>query len=426
MKHQPTTARSAGRSLAALGLASLAVLLGLIAYKLLGGAALHVRLTDVAGDPGKLRGFTTKLQVVTNTSTVNFLTLRDGELEQTIRHDVRSDERNPNGGGYAEPFFCVGAGQLEQVEANAYESENGTFSEATHFEERSILHLPDGTERQIVWQVFTSQRPEPVRLMNDGTQQYWKLWGTMPDDFGDFPALELPPLTLQGCPCVLLRGAKLDYPAGLYLLQPDDTLAPLYLPPEGSHIYGIQPLLGNTFALLYSDAEGVMHLDYCNEAGQCMDTRTVQTIQRQHNAAEQSAHVQCLPQQKPQEAAFYFGVPDYCLLVLRVDGCQITLWEERAQTEIDDVCYAAFSDDGSRLLVLRQQYESFAGSDYTNYDYYDAERALPTELLLQIYDLQAEKPAYVGKLDCGLRRAWNVPGNRISGNVERYVTAYDL
>lgn len=393
--NKPTKPRNPARSLAALVLATAALLGGWVVFRVAGRGALDARLQNAQGDPAALQGFTLFGQ--TQHQSANALTtytLQDGVWHSETQLDterltgVNDWDYNCNRG----LFRTIDPADRAAVNATAAADDNGDLIATTpRLQYMTTIYLPNHTT--VRFPITSRQGETLVQAYWDSVQGTWTDWRAFDAaDIGEDPGIGQYAIPWQGRYCLTMPRAFDLFTAGIYRvdesltdaqveaqlpqvpvgpdgsLTADETVAygtvtPFYTPEGAAYVDSCLPV-GDLLAVLWADEANTLYCDLVDTAGQCVERRTlagqidveklrINPLPRQR-AGESAFCVTTLPEGKPG-AVWADGTTQ--LVLLRVEDGRLTQFVQQTlpQDSNSSTVFAMLDDSCSRLLLINKE-----------------------------------------------------------------------
>lgn len=422
-----------GHGFGVLAALSLAMVLAAGLWLRLGWQSCRAVLTDLAGDAGKLRGFTVSAAVLDGSDRQEII-LRDGYLESEYHLDGAPAGKDTALYNVADVSCAVAPQAREALNAGltASESDGDLWYSGTTREicEMLTLCLPDDTSLRL--SLGEVQAAEPLTFYcRDGEEKDFRLGGYSGKEFAWLPYRVAPrPLRLGDawgvawgveaaglCPGLYRVTASLTeaqvwtLPADGYAgrdpvlckTTPYGSMEPYYCPKDAQEVLDAF-VLGEGVAVLYLDGDGQTCVDLLDAAGQCTERQTFRALEQE----PQGVSTVLMPRRSADEAVLFLrsylearGEWVGAYLALRVQDGKLAL---AVQTPVEDgdillqtEC-AALNRNGDALLTMRRNVttaESLYGSSTWNDGY-----------LVEVWPLGGTNAVYRGFLDTGLARDW--------------------
>ena len=395
MMNKPTKPRNPARSLAALVLATAALLGGWVVFRVAGRGALDACLQNAQGDPAALQGFTLFGQ--TQHQSANALTtytLQDGVWHSETQLDTEQ-LTGVNNWDYSCTRgldWVIDPADRAAVNATAAADDIGDLiATAPRLQNMVTVYLPNHTT--VRFPIASRQGETLVQAYWDSVQGTWTDWQVFDADVtGNGTTLSHSVIPWQGRYCLTLLRTTDLLTAGIYRvdesltdaqveaqlpqvpvcpdgsLTADETVAygtvtPFYTPEGAVYVDSCLPV-GDLLAVLWADDANTLYCDLVDAAGQCVEHRTL---------AEQSnvemLQINPLPRQRAGEAAFLLdttpqGIADPTsadgttqLVLLRVEDGRLTQFVQQTlpQDSNSSTVFAMLDDSCSRLLLINKE-----------------------------------------------------------------------
>lgn len=412
-------------------------------------SALDITLTDLAGDPAALRGFTMRGQSYFDTAHT-YWDLHDGYLDTSFALDPDlSDDQNRYSarGASLQTLYAVAPESRDSVNANAqrvqYNADNIWMeSTAADFRVMATIYLGGGVLRVALRDVVldapiavkaNTEIPSFVNRTNSGYDYEVDLADAVQDIDTDYSYIAGCVFSLGDGQGLAWRYTVADRKAGLYKATPisyEDlaalpadgkvgdrdvlcattefgALEPFYCPENARQVVCGLPMDDGLTLCVYLDALNKACADLVNAAGKQVD-HTELGIEGGSGAFSVSA----LPRTTDQDAVLKI---DYgsTLVALRVQDGKFVLHQTLStEGDIDlssagvDIYLrnaedAVLNTAGDALLVAAPEYTTVGEANAHN-----SYSAYQTGTLLLVYPLDGSGPSYRGRLDTGAERDW--------------------
>ncbi len=436
------TTRRPGRSLAALALASAAVLAAAAVFRLAGRGALNACLAEPQGDPTALQGFTVQGTVTHSANALTTFSVQDGAFASATVLDPDAEARRADDLGATVSwgqYWSVPQQDLAAVNAAATAEGAELRSRAERLELVYALYLPDGSRVSFQVLSYAGTEPIPVYSYWDGSRG-WQDWGAVDEDaLPERPAVHYEVTRWQGSYYFAWMESAGQMPAGVYrvdeALTAEETAALrdnledgadgpngrasasygaislLYAPQNAARVLGCRPA-GSLMAVLYLDTENALRLDLVDGDGRLQES----LLLAEQVDTETDCEVEPLPCQRAGEAAFL--CPDgpqghYAqrLVIVRVENGRVTkLYNEpyaapstnlAGESWGGELCLAQLDDTGTRLLLVEEVYDVWKWT-VRGYE----ERTLAGSFRLTVQDAAGGKPHYTARLKTDQLSGW--------------------
>ena len=394
MMNKPTKPRNPARSLAALVLATAALLGGWVLFRVAGRGALDARLQNAQGDPAALQGFTLFGQ--TQHQSANALTtytLQDGAFTSETALDTTALT-----GSTDWDYTCsrgldwvIDPADRAAVNATAAADDIGDLiATAPRLVRMITVYLPNHTT--VRFPIATRQGETLVQAYWDPVSGCWNDWQGFEEDT-DRADLGIGQYAVpwQGHYCLTMPRASDLLTAGIYRVDesltdaqveaqlpqvpvgPDGsltadetaaygTVTPFYTPEGAVYVDSCLPV-GDLLAVLWADDANTLYCDLVDASGQCVEHRT---LAGQINV--EKLWINPLPRQRAGEAAFLLdttpqGIADPTsadgttqLVLLRVEDGRLTQFVQQTlpQDSNSGTVFAMLDDSCSRLLLVKK------------------------------------------------------------------------
>ncbi len=415
--------------------------------------ALDITLTDLAGNPAALRGFTMRGQSYFDTAHT-YWDLHDGYLDTSfaLDPDLTDDQYHYSAwGASTQTLYAVTPETRNKVDAAAqrvyaYQDTWQMQSTASHFRVMSEIYIGSGVLRIALRDVTldepitVSANTEVPSYMNRITPQYdyeADFSDELQDTSIDYGYIAGQVFSLGSGQGLALRYTIGDRKAGLYKATPisyDEinalptdgkvgdrdvlsyttefgTLEPFYCPENARQVVCGLPMDDGLTLCVYLDQQNKACADLVNAAGEQADH-----IELGIEGGSGVFTVSALPRTTDRDAVLKI---DYgsALVALRVQDGKFVL--HQALTAAGDIYLrnaedAVLNTAGDALLVATAEYttvgETAPDNSYATYQ---------TGTLLLVYPLDGSGPSYRGRLDTGADRDW---GGQLGGNLYGWST----
>ena len=418
-------------------------------------SALDVTLTDLAGDPAALRGFTMRGQSYFDTAHT-YWDLHDGYLDTSFALDPDLDDdqnRFRTWGAAIHTLYAVTPETRAEVDAAAqrvqiYENTWQMQSTATHF--RVMAEISLGSDilrvalRDVVLDVPVkvsayAELPFDLQRNNDGYDYQVDYSDEVQDTTTDYSYIAGQVFTLGTGQGLAWRYTVAGRKAGLYKANPisyDElnalptdgkvgerdvlsytteygTLEPFYCPEDARQVVCGLPMDDGLMLCVYLDALNKACADLVNAAGKQVDH-----VELGIEGGKGDFWVTALPRTTDRDAVLKI---DYLntLVALRVQDGKFVLHQTlSAEGDINlrNTEDAVLNTAGDALLIATPEYTTVSDANAEN-SYYSYQ----TGTLLIVYPLDGSGPRYRGRLDNGVDRDW---GGQIGGSYPSYPTRH--
>lgn len=435
---------------------SIAILAAGALWVLLGWrGAMDVTLTDLAGDPAALRGFTMRGQSYFDTA-YTYWDLHDGYLDTSFALDPDMDDNMYHysaWGASIQTLYAVSPKARDKVNANAqrvhaYQDTYQMQSTASDFRVMAQIHIGSSVLRVALRDV-TLDEPIPVSA-NAEVPAYMNCTSSSYDyeaDFSDevqdtdtdYSYIAGQVFSLGASQGLAWRYTVADRKAGLYKAAPiryEDlaalpadgkvgdrevlsyttefgTLEPFYCPENARQVVCGLPMDDGLTLCVYLDPLNMACADLVNAAGEQVDH-----VELGIEGGKGDFWVTSLPRTTDRDAVLKI---DYLntLVALRVQDGKFVLHQTlsaEGNINLRNTEDAVLNTAGDALLIATPEYTT-VGEEKLN----DSSNTYQTGTLLIVYPLDGSAPRYRGRLDNGVDRDW---GGQIGGSYPSYPTRH--
>ena len=403
-------------------------------------SALDITLTDLAGDPAALRGFTMRGQSYFDTAHT-YWDLHDGYLDTSFALDPDLDDdqnRFRTWGAAIHTLYAVtpethaevdAAAQRVQTHENIWQMQ----STATHFRVMAEISLGGDVLRVALRDVVLdvpvkvsayAELPFYLQRNNDGYDYQVDYSDEVQDTTTDYSYIAGQVFTLGTGQGLAWRYTVANRKAGLYKATPisyDElnalptngkvgdrdvlsyttefgTLEPFYCPENARQVVCGLPMDDGLTLCVYLDALNKACADLVNAAGKQVDH-----VELGIEGGKGDFWVTSLPRTTDRDAVLKI---DYLntLVALRVQDGKFVLHQTlSAEGDINlrNTEDAVLNTAGDALLIATPEYTTVSDANAEN-SYYSYQ----TGTLLIVYPLDGSGPRYRGRLDNGTERDW--------------------
>ena len=433
---------------------SIAILTAGALWVLLGWrGAMDVTLTDLAGDPAALRGFTMRGQSYFDTA-YTYWDLHDGYLDTSFALDPDLDDNMYHysaWGASIQTLYAVSPKARDEVNANAqrvhaYQDTYQMQSTASDFRVMAQIHIGSSVLRVALRDV-TLDEPIPVSA-NAEVPAYMNCTSSSYDyeaDFSDevqdtdtdYSYIAGQVFSLGDGQGLAWRYTVADRKAGLYKATPisyDDiaalptdgkvgdrdvlcattefgTLEPFYCPENARQVVCGLPMDDGLTLCVYLDPLNKACADLVNAAGEQVDH-----VELGIEGGNGDFSVTALPRTTDRDAVLKVDFRNI-LVALRVQDGKFILNKSlsiEGNIDLNSVdLYMRNAEDavlntaGDALLIATPEYTT-VGEEKLN----DSSNTYQTGTLLVVYPLDGSAPRYRGRLNTGGERDWGAQLNR--------------
>ena len=417
--------------------------------------ALDVTLTDLAGDPASLRGFTMRGQSYFDTAHT-YWNLHDGYLDTSFALDPDLDDdqnRFRTWGAGINTLYAVTPETRSEVDAAAqrvqiYENTWQMQSTATHFRVMAEISLGGDVLRVALRDVVLdapvkvsayAELPFDLQRNNVGYDYQVDYSDEVQDTTTDYSYIAGQAFTLGTGQGLAWRYTVADRKAGLYKATPisyDElnalptngkvgnrdvlsyttefgTLEPFYCPENARQVVCGLPMDDGLTLCVYLDALNKACADLVNAAGEQVDH-----VELGIEGGKGDFWVTSLPRTTDRDAVLKI---DYLntFVALRVQDGKFVLHQTlsaEGNINLRNTEDAVLNTAGDALLIATPEYTT-VGEEKLN----DSSNTYQTGTLLIVYPLDGSAPRYRGRLDNGVDRDW---GGQIGGSYPSYPTRH--